>query len=375
MAPRPLAVCRGCGAVKNLERHFWWRPTCRLAYPSDAPAAAEAAGEGDDPDSPTSARAAGQVESAFTLERRRRMLVALTRWSVSALISDKWKGQIKSDVMSVVSFALGEVEQQLCNALDERTCEELMPGIRTAFDLFEGLSSARHESRQLHSIMPCLFTYERKVGAGKEDIAYTTVLADWLQLKMNYDTKCAISFSSSISACVTCIRMLCLLRDLNCLHSAGTRFCEAILASSEKWKTGELQNPPSVLSDITHGSYFRESRLATPCTEEQADDLRVGIILGYDDLELANPLGAVRGKHKVACFYVALANLSSRERFQHHNMCVLMLLSEKVFRKCGAVRVVAGACARTGQPVAEDWASFGAQFRESAAGNTFIQVS
>lgn len=194
MPPRrcTIGVCRGCGAEKDIERHVWWRPTCAVAYRSESSLAGSAADEGDGPVAPTSSAAA---ETAFTLERRRQMLVALTRWTVNAMVSDKWKGQIKSDINSVISFALAEVEQQLCGALDHQTCAELMPGVRDAFDLFNGIANPRAENNELQAMMPCLRTYERKMGSGKEDIAYTTVLADWLQLKMNYDPRRAIESS------------------------------------------------------------------------------------------------------------------------------------------------------------------------------------
>lgn len=153
-------------------------------------------------------------------------------------------------------------------------------------------------------------------------------------------------------------------------------FCEEVLQSSELWKTGQLQNMArGTISDITHGEYFRRSRLSRPAGPGEEDDLRVGLILGYDDIEMVNPLGAARCKHKMACFYVALANLNTVARFKHKNICVLMLVREKVLKRCGAVRVVAGANASTGDLLDEDdLASFGAQFRASFDRKTFVKV-
>lgn len=102
--------------------------------------------------------------------------------------------------------------------------------------------------------------------------------------------------------------------------------------------------------------------------------MRIGLILGYDDLELANPLGAVRGKHNTACFYVALANLNASERFEHKNICVLMLVLSKVFKRCGPIRVLSGGDAATGEVRSDDPFSFGAQFRSSVAGESYIEV-
>lgn len=150
-------------------------------------------------------------------------------------------------------------------------------------------------------------------------------------------------------------------------------FREKVLAASELWKTGELRKTPKVLSDITHGSVFRESILSALSTDPLL--LCVGLILGYDDLELLNTLGVCRGKKKVACFYVAVANLSATERFEMSNICILMLVLEKVLKRCGAVRVVAGASSINGEVDAADYASFGAQVRASLAGEAKITVS
>lgn len=145
--------------------------------------------------------------------------------------------------------------------------------------------------------------------------------------------------------------------------------------SSEKWKSGNLVHTPSVIADMTDGAYFRQSKLAQPATPEEEDDLRIGLILYYDDLELNNPLGVTRGKHKVACFYLALANLPAKMRYEHHYMCVLMLVLEKVLKGCGAVKVFAGANHLTGEVSTDDVHSFGAQFRASCRGETYVTVS
>lgn len=153
------------------------------------------------------------------------------------------------------------------------------------------------------------------------------------------------------------------------------RFCDLVVDASDLWKTGtKREHQLSLIGDITHGAYFRRSRLSAKATESEKDDLRLGLILGYDDLEIANPLGVARGKHKTACFYLAVANLPAALRFEHCNLCVLMLVLEKVLRKCGAVQVVAGADGVTGEIVRDDFSSFGAQFRASVNGETFVEV-
>jgi hypothetical protein len=55
----------------------------------------------------------------------------------------------------------------------------------------------------------------------------------------------------------------------------------------------------------------------TKATSEEVNDVRVGLLLYYDDLEVCSPLGFAKGKHKVGCFYYAIINLPARERHRH----------------------------------------------------------
>lgn len=150
------------------------------------------------------------------------------------------------------------------------------------------------------------------------------------------------------------------------------RFRDYILESSKLWKTGALREPPKVISDIMHGAVARKSVLTAPSEEENL--LRIGWIFGYDDLEILNGLSVGRGNKKLACFYLALTNLPAPVRFEHENICILMLVLQKVLKRCGAVRVVAGASGVTGEIDPNDWASFGAQVRASLAGETELKV-
>jgi hypothetical protein len=160
---------------------------------------------------------------------------------------------------------------------------------------------------------------------------------------------------------------------IDALSHRSFRFHETMFESSRDWKTGRYRENRTVLSDITHGRRFAESVLSA--YSDNPNELRAGLILGYDDLELLNSLGVVRGKKKMACFYVSLANFDALQRFEFANMCVLMLVLEKVLKRCGAVRVVSGADSITGEVDPKDWASFGNQVRESMAGNIRIRVS
>mmetsp|Transcript_2699 Transcript_2699/g.9047 ORF Transcript_2699/g.9047 Transcript_2699/m.9047 type:complete len:112 (-) Transcript_2699:541-876(-) len=49
---------------------------------------------------------------------------------------------------------------------------------------------------------------------------------------------------------------------------------------------------------------------------EEADDVRVGLLLYYDEVEVCNPLGTARGKHKIGAFYYSILNLNLPSRLR-----------------------------------------------------------
>ena len=67
--------------------------------------------------------------------------------------------------------------------------------------------------------------------------------------------------------------------------------------------------------------------------------------------------------------YAACGNLLPEQRFDHDNMCILQMTNEKVLTELDPVRVFAGVDPVTGEPIAEDWASPGAQFRAGFEGH------
>ena len=103
--------------------------------------------------------------------------------------------------------------------------------------------------------------------------------------------------------------------------------------------------------------------------------VRVGLQLGYDDLELLNPLGVCRGEKKIGGFYGAIMNLPAEMRFKHQYMSPLCIVEEKLLTKLDPVRVVSGADPTTGEPLPEDVASLGAQLRALEKGVTRLVSS
>lgn len=91
--------------------------------------------------------------------------------------------------------------------------------------------------------------------------------------------------------------------------------------------------------------------------------VRVGLQLGYDDLELLNPLGVCRGEKKIGGFYGTIMNLPAEMRFRHQYMSPVCIVEEKVLKKYDPIRVVSGADPATGDVIPDDVGSLGAQLR------------
>ena len=139
-----------------------------------------------------------------------------------------------------------------------------------------------------------------------------------------------------------------------------------IMAASDRLKSGSCLIPPDTYRDMFDGSAVREHVFAQPHIDNENAELkevRVLIILGYDDLEPLNALGAKRVWHKVGGFYGAIANLPAELRFEHEMMALLLAVEEAVLTRCDPVRVVAGADPVTGAFIKGDRQTLGAQFR------------
>lgn len=124
-----------------------------------------------------------------------------------------------------------------------------------------------------------------------------------------------------------------------------TEYRKQFIAKSDEWKRGERweQKPDGPLQnfDDALGARFHP-HLMRPATEEEADDLRGGIILNADDVEVCNALGTARGDHKECGVQAATLNLPANQRFVPDNILLVALAKAKVYKKHGMARVLAG---------------------------------
>jgi hypothetical protein len=97
-------------------------------------------------------------------------------------------------------------------------------------------------------------------------------------------------------------------------------------SSPRRWKGRGLRtsgeyDPKWTLEDTSDGYEF--GKFVTKLVWEKESAVPLVFILYYDGLEVCNGLGQSRGTHKLACFYWALVNINSVERFHHIHLATL----------------------------------------------------
>jgi hypothetical protein len=192
--------CRGCGQLKNLPRHFWHKPACRAA--NECEPQCEDVMDIQELDSPPVAEpiqiydvrrplqpVMAPTNMVYQSDTAMRSLSDLNRWTTEGHIGDKWKTDIKDSIKRNIDLTLDGVEESLRSGHTNHTVDEIIPILRSRLDLFHGLRNPSQEEAAVKSKMPYLQTFPRKVGPRVDDIAYMTVVADWIQLMMNSDKR------------------------------------------------------------------------------------------------------------------------------------------------------------------------------------------
>ena len=90
---------------------------------------------------------------------------------------------------------------------------------------------------------------------------------------------------------------------------------------------------PGVMSDVKDGSVIKSIKFFR-------DNPGAYTLMFYSDaVELVNPLGAARGKHKVVQIFFTLAEIPRSQRSQVDRMQLAMIVREKLFKKYGISKI------------------------------------
>ena len=329
------AQCRGCNKLfVRLGVHLGRELHCRSKYwlPTDSKPEANLARAAEKFDNEL--YAAGLLDIVFK---------DLAEWYWFRYLGETVVNVIRSAVKRWVDYALTDLGDELERIIGNKSiAAEVLARLHQRFNFFKGLETEAQVQGHANRTLPTLSCYENVVGPGPGDRSYHVMISEWLELLMR--------------------------RDLVAR--------EHILKASERWTSGAKMDSQDVLRDMDDGEAFRAHWFSKPVVRKPGDRrvLRVGLLLGYDDLELLNPIGVKRGEKKVGGFYGAIVNLPPKERFNHKYMQVLSIVEEKVLTRCDPVRVVAGADPKTGELCSEDFASLGAQFRSTEGEDITITV-
>ena len=106
---------------------------------------------------------------------------------------------------------------------------------------------------------------------------------------------------------------------------------EAVIAN---FKSNAVE--PSVISDIWDGKQIRSNP-----TFFQQKGAVLGIQLYFDELEVCNPLGSKKGKHKVGIFYWTLMNLRPEFRSNLRAISLLAIVGADLLKTFGYEVVLA----------------------------------
>ena len=114
--------------------------------------------------------------------------------------------------------------------------------------------------------------------------------------------------------------------------------CEIVthLVNDPTFKIVATKHKPStdsILRDVKDGNFYKESEYF------KANPEALTAILYSDAVELSNPLGAARGKHKVIQFFITFGEIPKEQRSKVDRIQLVAIVKEKVLKHVGIRKV------------------------------------
>jgi hypothetical protein len=335
-----LTLCVVCGSrQKSLTNHLAHpaNTACKLEFHERMrQVASAAAGVADDnvggvgPDDGLFSAAGDASSSALWDDScRESVLGDLTTLRFGKHIPEATIGPMKEMVKKWVANSTKRTVEQVRETRGEACANQVAALLNTNFNFFNNIETEKKELAALK----------------RSSLHYVEPVVRWLEVGSPKSRVADLPFVDTLT------RLL--------VHNKTVR--TQFFASSDLYKSGSLRQPQTVIRDIAQGKALRNHPLTERSTNRK--ELRFGVVMSYDDLEVCNPLGVAAGKHNLSCFYAAFTNIRGKERFHHDNMLLLTMAHEYNMKKYSATRVLAGADPVTGEAGEDDWSSFGAQMR------------
>lgn len=323
--------CRGCGksiSTNALGIHLGLRPDCNMAYV--------------DMERPSVWRPSDADNLYFRESLRAKVFRGVAELYWFRYLGETLIKTLMAMVQGWIEFVLITLSREVALVIDDQEKADIVIDLmHKRLNLFDGLESEAKVVAHATAALPMQDFYDHSFGADSNPWYYLEIL-QWLVNTMKYDRVAR----------------------------------KHMVEESELWKSGELQKDRTVISSWTHGSDFKQSKMARPTIDVPGEpiELRISIGMGFDDVE---PLDALKNKaafKKLGGVYGTIGNLPADIRFQHEHMGLLAIGESRVMKKFEATRVFSGADPMTGELIDELHGTLGAQYRRLVAEEPIIMV-
>lgn len=265
-------------------------------------------------------------------------------------VGDAGMGSVKESMRSLLGAAEVELTRRLAPFVTKCSDLSLRSIVRETLDVFNGIETGRRESAFMKGRVPYIEPVEHvlgKVTYKTTDLEGFTFSSKDLTHKAYY-----IPISSNI--------------ERVCQHDEQA--LEMVHRTQKEWskKTPPRGTTKRVYADIPSGNLFGDhERLgdAQRGNPEWNGKIRICIVLYYDGLEVANPLGFARGMHQLGVFLYSIVNLDATVRTSPPYIQLAGIALESDVKRYGPAKVFSGVDPISGQPDPELWATPGAQLR------------
>ena len=323
----PLArMCRGCGRSyvrlgMHLARNRWCRAKTNAVSSDET--------DGDDPK-----HREDLFEQHYFAVVQEEIFRDIADFYWNELFTDAQMQKIRDAVTRWNELFVREMREEIRQKFGP-TGTAVLKLLHKRMQPFRGLATEKQVESYAEAVLPLPATVENTYDGAHT--SYNILLVDWVTMLLKHDKE---------------VR-------------------RQAVARSEYWKTGACLEQPNIIDHMDKGSTFRASAFAKhdPDVPGQPRKLKIALQMAYDDfLGTKNALSPHAPKQLLGGFYVAIVNLDLPFRFNHENVCPLMITKESVLKMFDMIRVVAGADPDTGDILEEDTASPGAQARYLAKG-------
>ena len=304
------STCRGCGRqFQNLGIHLGRSKTCWAVYRHEEPPSVEI--DELEPE-PEQEQPSNEAEHHYRSVVRHEVFsdVADLYWNEN--ITDMQMDKIRAAVSRWIDVGLHELTTEVTEKYGE-TGACTLAFVKERLKPFVGLQTEKQVKSYAESVLSMPSMIENKFGDGQQS-SFNIFVVDWLVLLMKEDAKVRAQ----------------------------------MVAKSEYWKSGACSKAPVVIDHLDKGSAFRSTSFAKPDQDlpGKPRKLKVALQLGYDDVQgTKNALSPHALKQLLSGFYVSIVNLDTPFRFEHRNMCPIMMCKESVLKAFDPVRVLSGAAA------------------------------